>query len=230
MAKKTAPLLPVTDELLRQLSGRLRLARLRRRLSAKQVAERAGMAPMTLRSLERGGSGVTMGAYLAVMQVLGIEKDLDLLGKADPVGRELQDAQLPGHTKTTRPNMPPSAKRSGTAKSLVSVVDASAELRHAIESSPQEQLRKMFDSLPSEQMRKALEALPETQIRKALSAVSSAQLREAVVPLDAPNRQIKKLLKPSVDARDWIKKYGFASADALAGLIEPLASLKKKGR
>ncbi len=52
------------------------------------------MAPMTLRSLERGRSGVTMGAYLAVMQVLGIEKDLDLLAKADPLGRELQDARL----------------------------------------------------------------------------------------------------------------------------------------
>lgn len=88
-------MLPLTSELLRQFGARLRMARLRRRLSAKQVAERAGMAPMTLRSLERGGAGVTMGAYLSVMQVLGIEKDMDLLAKADPLGRELQDARLP---------------------------------------------------------------------------------------------------------------------------------------
>ena len=94
MAKTIALLLPSTTEILQRFGERLRLARLRRRLAAKHVAERAGMAPMTLRSLERGGAGVTMGAYLAVMQVLGIEKDLDLLGAADLPGRELQDARL----------------------------------------------------------------------------------------------------------------------------------------
>lgn len=74
MAKKTAPL--------------------RRRLTAKQVAQRAGMAAMTLRSLEQGGAGVTMGAYLAVMQVLGIESDLIAMAQQDPLGRALQDARL----------------------------------------------------------------------------------------------------------------------------------------
>ena len=95
MAKTTAALLPTTAERLRAFGERLRLARLRRRLAAKQVAQRSGMSPMTLRSVERGGPGVTLGAYVSVMQVLGVEIDIDRLCQADPLGRELQDARLP---------------------------------------------------------------------------------------------------------------------------------------
>ncbi|PAK13856.1 helix-turn-helix domain-containing protein [Burkholderia ubonensis] len=105
MAKKTAPLLPKSSQLLVEFGERLKLARLRRKLTAKQVAERAGMSPMTLRSLEAGGSGVTMGAYLSVMQVLGLQDDLGKLAAADAFGHQLQDARLvkPRPAKRTSP-------------------------------------------------------------------------------------------------------------------------------
>ncbi len=94
MAKTTAALLPATLRRLAAVGENLRLARRRRRLTAKQVAERAGMSVVTLRQVERGAAGVTMGAYVAVMQVLGLERDIELLAKDDPLGRRLQDAAL----------------------------------------------------------------------------------------------------------------------------------------
>ena len=127
MAKKTAPLLPATELRLQQLGERLRLARLRRRLTGKQVAERAGMTPVTLRSLERGSSGVTMGAYLAVMQVLGAERDLDLLLKDDPLGRDLQDAALPRRSRVSE-HLSPAAVRNSRAASTARVPKAQEPL------------------------------------------------------------------------------------------------------
>ncbi|MGA7815197.1 helix-turn-helix domain-containing protein [Caballeronia sp.] len=118
MAKKTSPLLPINELRLQQFGDRLRLARLRRHLTAKQVAERAGMTTVTLRSLERGSSGVTIGAYLSVMQVLGAEQDLDLMLKEDLLGRDLQDAAL---TRKAAPTAQTRPKGSVTAPGASSV-------------------------------------------------------------------------------------------------------------
>lgn len=127
MAKTVALLLPSTNLLLQRFGERLRLARRRRRLSAKQVSARAGMAPMTLRSLERGGAGVTMGAYLAVMQVLGIEKDLDLLGAADPLGRELQDARLTAQGHSPARTNTPVSRTPAKQRPTITVADAARD-------------------------------------------------------------------------------------------------------
>ncbi len=101
MAKRIAPLLPPMSRRLARLGERVRAARLRRRLSAKLVAERAGMSVTTLRHVEQGGMGVTMGAYVAVLHVLGLDADLDLVAATDTLGRDLQDASLGRRVRRT---------------------------------------------------------------------------------------------------------------------------------
>ena len=53
------------------------------------------MSVTTLRNVENGGMGVTIGAYAAVLHVLGLDGDLDAVAEVDALGRSLQDAALP---------------------------------------------------------------------------------------------------------------------------------------
>ena len=94
MAKRTSTTLPALARLLVELGGNIRLARLRRSLSAELIAERAGMSRPTLRAIERGDPGVVLGAYANVLFCLGLEKDLASVGRDDILGRKLQDAGL----------------------------------------------------------------------------------------------------------------------------------------
>ncbi len=104
MARTTSRPLPRITRLLAELGENIRLARKRRGLSAALVAERAGMSRPTLRALERGDVGVTLGALANVLHSLGLAQDLGVLGRADPVGRALQDAALPRGKARTRPS------------------------------------------------------------------------------------------------------------------------------
>ena len=69
----------------------IKLARLRRKFSAEQVAERANISRPTLSAIEKGMPTVSIGSYLLVLQVLGLENDFLFLAKDDILGRKLQD-------------------------------------------------------------------------------------------------------------------------------------------
>lgn len=87
-------LLPRLTRILEEVGGNIKLARLRRKLSAEQVAERAGISRSTLWQVEKGLASVSFGTYAQILFVLGLEKGLLLLAKDDVLGRKLQDIGL----------------------------------------------------------------------------------------------------------------------------------------
>ncbi len=61
------------------------------------MAERASISRVTLNKAEKGEPGVSMGTYASLLFVLGMTERLADLAdpKNDPVGLELEEAQLP---------------------------------------------------------------------------------------------------------------------------------------
>ena len=94
MKTRNTILLPRAQKPISALGENIKLARLRRKFSAEQVAERANISRPTLVSVEKGNPNVTIGAYVKVLSVLGLESDIMEVAKDDKLGRRLQDANL----------------------------------------------------------------------------------------------------------------------------------------
>lgn len=95
MGKKAVVVLPQTQKILTEMGEQIKLARLRRKLPATLVAERAGISRSTLWSVEKGSPSVALGIYAMVLHALnGMDKDLLLIAKDDELGRKLQDIGL----------------------------------------------------------------------------------------------------------------------------------------
>jgi transcriptional regulator with XRE-family HTH domain len=95
MRKAAYNILPGTEEVLRTMGEQIKLARLRRELSATLVAERAGISRASLWKVENGNPSVAIGIYAAVLHALNnMDQDLLLVAKDDELGRTLQDQKL----------------------------------------------------------------------------------------------------------------------------------------
>ena len=80
---------------LAEFGERLRLARLRQRLTAQQVADSAGITRVTLHRAEAGDAAVTLGTYVKVMAAMALDAEVALLARDDKAAHLEQDAQLP---------------------------------------------------------------------------------------------------------------------------------------
>lgn len=88
----------LTSKVLKNLEimgEQIKLARLRRNLSAQIVSERAGISRATLWQIEKGTPSVAIGYYAAVLHALNdMDGDLLLVAKDDELGRKLQDLKI----------------------------------------------------------------------------------------------------------------------------------------
>ena len=94
MPKKTVIVLPKMEALLRTFGENIRLARLRRNITAKLEAERAGISIATLQKIENGSPTVALGNYMQVLLTFGLERDILKVAADDEFGRKLQDIGL----------------------------------------------------------------------------------------------------------------------------------------
>jgi transcriptional regulator with XRE-family HTH domain len=96
MGKKSVVLMPQTQAILDIVGEQIKMARLRRKISAELVAERAGISRATLWAVEKGSPSVSIGSYAAVLHALNnMDRDLLLIAKDDELGRTMQDLELP---------------------------------------------------------------------------------------------------------------------------------------
>lgn len=90
-------IMPDTENILKTMGEQIKMARLRRKLSATLVAERAGISRSTLWKVENGNPSVAVGIYAAVLHALNnMDKDLLKIAGDDELGRKLQDMDLMG--------------------------------------------------------------------------------------------------------------------------------------
>ena len=88
-------IMPDTENILKTMGEQIKMARLRRRLSATLVAERAGISRSTLWKVVNGNPSVAVGIYAAVLHALNnMDKDLLKIAGDDELGRKLQDIEL----------------------------------------------------------------------------------------------------------------------------------------
>ena len=102
MSNRSVPPFPRYARLTAGLGERIRIARLRRRLSATEMAERMGVSRATLYSLERGDMSVGLGVLVRALGVLGLEDDLAAVAANDELGRRLADGAVTARRRRRR--------------------------------------------------------------------------------------------------------------------------------
>lgn len=90
----------------RELGMNVRIARKRRRMLQGELAQKAGVGEKTIRRLEKGDEGVSMGNVLSVLWALGLLPTAKALAnpETDDHGKTLERARLPERVRNAVPD------------------------------------------------------------------------------------------------------------------------------
>ena len=102
---KMQPILPIpVMGILKKLGHDISEARRRRRITIKLLAERARISRATVGKIEKGDPSTSLGAYAAVLFVLGMTERLGDLAdpRHDLTGLQLATEQLPKRVRLPR--------------------------------------------------------------------------------------------------------------------------------
>ena len=85
------------EEILNRLGRNIRTARLRRKLSREELAERVGISRYVLADIEKGKPTTAIAAYLGALWVLGLLRDMREVADPDrdEEGKILERARSP---------------------------------------------------------------------------------------------------------------------------------------
>ncbi|MCY4052348.1 MAG: hypothetical protein OXE98_00540 [Hyphomicrobiales bacterium] len=97
---------------LRKFGADIRNARRRRRIPTMVMAERASISRMTLNKVEKGDPNVSLGIYVKVLFVLGMNDRFAELADTshDSIGLSLEDEILPKRIRTPGAKKPRGSK------------------------------------------------------------------------------------------------------------------------
>lgn len=103
MGRAKVIMYPQVQKRLEDLGMRIKLARLRRKLTIETVANRAKISRTSVWEVEKGSPSVAIGIYVNVLMAIGMLGELDKFLADDPLGRFMQDEDLLKYRRKEQP-------------------------------------------------------------------------------------------------------------------------------
>lgn len=102
MPRKNIVLDSSTVKILGKMGAQIKRARLRRNISVEVITDQAGISETTFYAIEKGASTVSIGAYAAVLAVLELDNDLELIALDEEGKKQFWEQNLRRRERATR--------------------------------------------------------------------------------------------------------------------------------